>query len=539
MTSSVETAPPVAPVPVVPEARGSRLDDWFERTVSTPFRRRLWEWAAPVAVTLLAVVLRVWNLGHPSSLVFDETFYVKDAWTQWNLGYASKWPEGADERFNAGDVNAYLADPSFVVHPQLGKYLIGLPMWLFGADNPAAWRIGTVVAGVAAVVLIMVIAKKLFGATSLAVLAGFLLAIEGNAIVMSRVALLDNFVMFFALLGVLFVILDRGWASRRLSSWVERRAGADRSIDWGPALWWRPWLIAAGVAFGLCTAVKWNGLYFLAVFAVYTVLADALARRRAGLAFWLPGTVLKQAPVTFVLMVPTALAVYLVTWISWFTSDNSYGRHWSEDSGLTLDGPLGLLPTSLQNFIHYEQDVYRYHVGESRPHPYQANPLTWLLLLRPTSMYYLGNENGVGGCTAPLCGESVTGLANPIIWWAGAVAVLFLVYRFVLHREWRVGIILLGMLAGYVPWMLYLGRTVFQFYSIAFEPYLILALVFGIGLLLGSRRDPRRRRTQGLIAVGLFLLVAIAATVYFWPLWTAVQLDYGYLASHWWLPGWR
>ncbi len=47
----------------------------------------------------------------------------------------------------------------------------------------------------------MLITKKLFQSHLLALIAGFLLAIDGHAIVMSRVALLDNFVMSFALLG--------------------------------------------------------------------------------------------------------------------------------------------------------------------------------------------------------------------------------------------------------------------------------------------------------------------------------------------------
>ena len=71
--------------------------------------------------------------------------------------------------------------------------------------------------------------------------------------------------------------------------------------------------------------------------------------------------------------------------------------------------------------------------------------------------------------------------------WAATAAILYLVYRLARYREWRVGLILMGMVAGYLPWLLYLNRTVFQFYSIAFEPYLLLALTLVIGLILGIR----------------------------------------------------
>ncbi|WP_158252940.1 hypothetical protein [Cryobacterium sp. Y62] len=39
------------------------------------------------------------------------------------------------------------------------------------------------------------------------------------------------------------------------------------------------------------------------------------------------------------------------------------------------------------------------------------------------------------------------------------------------------------MIAGYLPWLMYLNRTVFQFYTIVFELYLLLGLTFVIGLV--------------------------------------------------------
>ncbi|WP_246865602.1 hypothetical protein [Clavibacter sepedonicus] len=46
-------------------ARGSRLDDLWARLVSTPARRRAWHWGGPIAITLLAAVLRIQSLGPP------------------------------------------------------------------------------------------------------------------------------------------------------------------------------------------------------------------------------------------------------------------------------------------------------------------------------------------------------------------------------------------------------------------------------------------------------------------------------------------
>mgnify|MGYP001788438077 CR=1 FL=1 len=516
------------------EPRGSRLDAWWERR-SPRVQQRL-RWAAPAAVVAVAASTRLFNLGSPGELVFDETFYVKDAWTLVSLGYEAQWPAEADARFNVGQADFFGTDPSFVVHPPLGKWLIGLGMLAFGPEHPVGWRIATAVVGILAVILLMVIAKKLFGSMLLATIAGGLFAIDGNAIVMSRISLLDNFLMFFVLLGFGAILMDRHGSSGRLARWIALREKREADTDWGPALWWRPWLIAAAVALGAATAVKWNGLYFFAAFAVYTLVVDALARRRSGIRFWVTGTIFKQGPVSFLLMVPIAVVVYLASWTGWFLSDNGYNRDWAEQPGNAWTGALAWVPLSLQSLWHFESSVYSYHVGETRPHPYQANPLGWLLMIRPTSMWYLSSEAGENGCTANLCGASITGIANPLIWWAATAAAVYLLYRLVRFQEWRVGFVLLALGAGYLPWLLYLNRTVFQFYTIAFQPYLILALTLVIGILLGSANDPRWRRVSGLRVVGVYLAVTVAVSIFFWPLWTGILLPYEFLAAHWWLP---
>ena len=81
-------------------------------------------------------------------------------------------------------------------------------------------------------------------------------------------------------------------------------------------------------------------------------------------------------------------------------------------------------------------------------------------------------------------------------------------------------------------------RTVFQFYSIAFEPYMILALTFAIGLVLGSREDYAWRRETMLRLVAVFLVLAVLLSIFFWPLWTGQSIDYTYLRAHWWFPSW-
>ena len=71
-----------ATAPLLPGTRPSLYDRWTARVATDPRLARRWTWLAPALVTVLAGVLRLWNLGHPHAFVFDETYYVKDAWTQ-------------------------------------------------------------------------------------------------------------------------------------------------------------------------------------------------------------------------------------------------------------------------------------------------------------------------------------------------------------------------------------------------------------------------------------------------------------------------
>lgn len=526
---------------------GSRLDDWWGRVLRTSTRIAVWRWTGPLAVTVLAALLRLVALGTPHALVFDETYYVKDGWSIVHLGYEGTWPansteDGApttDQRFADGQTDLYTSAAEFIAHPPLGKYLIGLGMLLFGADNAFGWRFTVAVLGTATVFLTAVIARSLFRSTLVGTLAGFLLAVDGQAIVLSRVTLLDGILTFFVVLGAGALLLDRQWTERRLDAWVSRRVAAGKATLWGPFLWWRPWLVAMGLALGLATATKWSGLYFLAFFAVYSVLSDMLMRRRAGIAFWSSSAVLQQAPVSFLLTVPIAAVTYLVSWTGWFVSRDGWDRDWiGSGGGQRWTGVLAWVPDSLQNWWHYQSEIYGFNIGLHTPHSYQANPLLWLVMQRPTSMYYVGTDAGQDGCTASRCGEAITGIANPFIWYAAVAAVIALVVLWAMRRRWEYGFVLLGVAAGYLPWLMYVDRTVFQFYTIAFEPFMVMALAAVIGLVLGRRTDERSRRTRAIVWVGVYLGVVVLASAYWYPMWTAMQMPWDFIRSHYWIPSW-
>ena len=507
--------------PLIPDMAPSRLDRWRTRVRRSPLLRRRIDVLAPVVVTLLAAALRLWNLSHPHSLVFDETYYVKDAWSQWNLGYPASWPDDADAQFVAGHTDIFTSAGSFVVHPPLAKWIIGLFMWIFGPDSSFGWRFAGALFGTATVLVVYLLGKRLTGSTAFATVAGLLIAIDGLGIVLSRVALLDIFLTFFSTLAVLLAVIDR---ERHMARLAQRLAAGAPAPAWGPLLWDRPWLFAAGAAAGAACAVKWSGLYILAAIGIYAVVSDALARRRAGVRFW-PQDAVRQGVASFILLVPVAFVVYLASWTGWLVTDGGYDRQISPNPFVAL--------------WKYHEAIYAFHVGLTTPHSYASPAWQWPFLIRPTSMYWHQDEFGQAGCSwQSNCVQSISSIPNPLIWWAGIAATVFLVFAFVQRRDWRHAVVLTGMAATYVPWLLFPERTIFQFYTIAMLPFLVLALAFALREIAGYRSRVHRRRIAGQRTVWVFLGVTVALSAFWYPVWVAMKVPYAFWLVHNWIPSW-
>src|SRR5699024_7225157 len=301
-------------------------------------------WPALLILTGISAALRLLRLGFPHRLIFDETYYVKDGYSVFNFGYERSWPENADDYFNAGDPSVIESTPEYVVHPPLGKWLIGIGIDIFGADDSFGWRFSVAIIGSLTIFLIGVIAWKLFRSAFFACVAAGLLSVDGEHFVHSRTSLLDIILMAFVLLAFYFVLLDREQTTKRLANWSkgtsttsmptpaeattppatpaeattppaataeatsspqssssaeataspaataasasaparvrERRRRRDE-MNFGPRLGVRPWIIAAGISVGLAMGVKWSGLYAAAAFGILLVTWDVHSRYRA------------------------------------------------------------------------------------------------------------------------------------------------------------------------------------------------------------------------------------------------------------------
>ena len=304
----------------------------------------------------------------------------------------------------------------------------------------------------------------------------------------------------------------------------------------GPGLGVRWWRLAAAVCLGLCAGVKWSGAFFLGAFLLMSVLWDVSARRGAGIRRWFAGAALRDGLVAAVTTVPVAVAVYLASWAGWFRSTGAYDRQWAVSHP---SATWGWVPAALRSLWHYHAEMWQFNVTLHSPHPYQSNPWSWTVIGRPTDFYYKPLKLGQGGCTvAATCARAVNPIGNPVVWWGGTIAVAVLLVCWALGRDWRAGAVLAGLAAGWLPWFHYQDRTIYTFYAVAFVPWVVLALTYCLGLLLGPRAASAERRRYGGLAAGAIVVTAVVMFAWFHPIYVAELIPQPSWADRMWLPSW-
>jgi dolichyl-phosphate-mannose-protein mannosyltransferase len=463
-------------------------------------------WIATAAVTALAAIIRLWGIGFPPGKQFDELYYATEGAEMLRQGYEN----------NPG----YM----FIVHPPLGKWLVAAGVGLFG-DEPVGWRVPSAVAGTLCVLILVRTVRRMTRSTLLGCVAGILLAADGLSIVQSRFALLDIFLALFVLAGFSCLVVDRDWMRSRL---LDRVAG-----DLGPRVGFRPWRLAGGVLLGAACAVKWSGIWFLAGFALLSLLWDLSARRSADAARPLTGTAARDLPGAVGALGLAPVAVYLLSWTGWFLGENSYGRHWAD----TNAGFWSWLPGPIRSLLHYHAEMWGFHSKLTTPHDYQSNPWSWLVTGRPVLFYYPSKPSPTG-CGASTCVRTVLDVGTPALWWAFAPAVLWAVWIAFVRRDWRGWAVLFAFGAGWLTWFSIPGRTMFLFYMTPLVPFLVIGVTLVLGAVLGRATAGETRRLVGLVAVCGYVALVVVNTAWLWPILSGQLITYAEWRDRIWFPSW-
>ncbi|GAB2669129.1 phospholipid carrier-dependent glycosyltransferase [Gordonia jinhuaensis] len=503
----------VSPAPVVPRPPFGATDR----------RRGL---IVGVVIVVIAALTRFWDLNHPTDKgtpVFDEKHYVPQAWQVLTGG---NWIE---------DNPGY----GLVVHPPVGKWMIAIGEWMFGYD-PMGWRFMSAVVGVAMVLIIYRMTRRLTRSTMIGAVAGLFAICDGVLFVQSRMGMLDIFQIFFLLAAIAAIVVDRDQMRERMYNvWLDGRMN-DSPL--GPRLGFRWWRFTAGVLVGLGLATKWSGIYFALFYLLLSLGLDVATRKSFHVTRPWRGTLFRDALPSFLSIAVLPVVIYFVSFTPWFASETSVYRH-AVGQQVGTGGTWSWVPDAWRSLWYYESGVLNFHETLTNSagyhHPWESKPWTWPMGLRP--MLY-AVSNGPDMCGGQECVRIQMLIGSPAMWWVSLPMLLWGTWRWLVHRDWRYAVVLTGYAASFLPWFANLDRQMYFFYATAMAPFLVMGLALCVSDVIGTRdAGPRRseRRMLGVIVAAIYVALVVANFVWLWPILTGAPISPTMWNQEIWLPSWR
>ncbi|MDD6309097.1 MAG: glycosyltransferase family 39 protein [Clostridia bacterium] len=362
-------------------------------------------------------------------------------------------------------------------HPPLGKLIISIGIRIFGM-NPFGWRIMGNLFGILMLPLMYLFGKKLFKSTFWATTAMLFLCLDCMHFAQTRIATIDTFAVFFILLSYYFMYL-----------FYEEAEVLPRPL----ALLY---LALSGTAFGFAIASKWIGFYAGAGLCVLFFAALFQRVRKNNMKELL----ICGFCILFFVAIP--FIIYYISYIPIHIADGA-DSYW-------------------HNFWSYQKHMFQYHAFLQEGHPFSSPWYSWPFMARP--IWYYGNNSlsVIGKASSIVC------MGNPLLWWASFVAVMYcIIFKFADRRGFFVSI---GYLSQYLPWI-FISRACFIYHYFASLPFAFIALVYCLKQLLENHPYSRR-------IVILFLIIAGALFLLFYPVIAGMVVPQTYTSSLEWFPGW-
>ena len=431
-----------------------------------------------ISVVVFAFWLRVKDINLLRLIIFDEKFYVKDGYSILKYGYEKQWVEnyylmGTSDweetmaensmLFSQG-VYSIASEEYFSSHPPLGKFFIALGMFFAGYDTPFGWRFASIMAGTIIVILTMIFGFILTRNHYWALLAGGFVAVDGLNITMSRVGYLDIFLTMMILLAAIFVYF-----------YVKKPKSRGK------------YLFLFSFTAGLAMGIKWSTLYFFSLFFILLLFLELRKTSTWSYAF----SVLKKFFVSGVIFV----AAYLSTWILWFFS------YALPSTGNVLG--------SVKLFVSTHVDSLTTLRAATGRIPNDSYFLEWVTVTRPSFLFY-NSENDTWAIMASV--------PNMLLWYVGWLSIILIIIMLLLRKidKWlEPAFLVFTIFTLWVPWALHYDRIMFQYYSVAFAPYLYLLIIYVFVVL--SKKMLNYKAVRMVIMFG-FVFLVLLFTYLFYPL---------------------
>lgn len=325
-------------------------------------------------------------------------------------------------------------------HPPLGKWFISLGIRAFGM-NPFGWRVIGVLFGIAMLPFMYLFARRLFGARTWA--AGgltFLFAFDFMHFTQTRISTIDVYGTFFIIAMFFFMY------------WYSQTSFYDTKL-------WKTFipLGLSAIMMGMGCASKWTAVYasaglgvFFAAIMVWRFYEYRLAKKNPsgsteGISHQhiievFPRKLIATLLFCILFFVILAGTIYLCAYIPFddFASVGGggntvrFGQDWD-------NGPLAGFVQMLRDntgkpfyelvgkMLNNQKAMYTYHHDLDATHPFSSAWYEWPTMIRPMYYYCQTLSNGLK--------EGISAFGNPLVWWAGIPAFLFVTCPFSAKRK--------------------------------------------------------------------------------------------------------
>lgn len=460
---------------------------WYHRVLRYP---EVW------VLTVLALLTRLWQLGWPHSIVFDEVYFRE---------FPSNYLSG--EYF-------------FDVHPPFIKLVFAGIAALFRLtpDQTVAGDPGSLIlrflpalAGAALVPLVYVILRQLHLNRYIASFGAMLILFDNALLVESRFVLMDS------------LLLLAGFGAFSAYLVMRRTSNVTRWV----------WLGVVAILLGIVVSTKWSGLAMVGVVALFW-LVDGVRHHIK----W--HRLIAEALAVIVIIG----AVYVGSFVVHFALLDKSGEgdaFMTERFQSTLLGnPYYRVETSMSiwdKIIELNQEMYfAQNSLNSTVHPYSSKWYGWPLMSDP--VYYWQGQILTNGSQG-----HIYLLGNPIVWVLGALLtfmalVFWLVVPQSLGRYRHViGVLLLGYGLNFIPFA-FIDRPMFLYHYLFALVFSILIASTMLALFFDwqTKQYGQKVALQTLFALGAVVLVAF---LYFSPLSYGWPLATNELNQRMLLPTWR
>ena len=368
-------------------------------------------------------------------------------------------------------------------HPPLGKVFIACGVLMFGM-NPFGWRFAGTLFGVLMVPIIYNFSKKFFKETWISAVTTLLFTFDFMHFVQTRIATIDVFVTLFIMLSYYFMYCYTKYSF----------------YDTELKKMFIP-LGLCGVTMGFGWASKWTGIYSSAGLCIiffaqvikrfreYIYACNNPAGTTEGIEhryiienfykkFW------KTIGFCCVFFVVIPVVIYTLSYIP--VSDGT-------DRGL------------IARMLQAQKTMFDYHTQLTDPHYYSSKWYQWPIMYRP--MYYYE------GIVSDNLREGISAFGNPLVWWAGIPAFIYMLYLLYKEKDKKAAFITVGYLSQYVPWF-FVTRTVFIYHYFPSVPFITVMLGYSFYRIV--EKHPSWKK-----AIYIYTACAIGLFILFYPVLSA------------------